>query len=70
MDMDEWKNFLASRTVWANAVGLLALILSAIGVDADIDRERVVDSLLQVVAGLSFLASTAFRVAATRRLTM
>ncbi len=68
--MDEWKNFLASRTVWANAVGLLALILSAIGVDADIDRERVVDSLLQVVAGLSFLASTAFRVAATRRLTM
>lgn len=68
--MDEWKNFFASRTVWANAVGLIALILSASGLDADLDRERVVDSVLQVVAGLSFLASTVFRVAATHRLTM
>ena len=64
------KSILASRTVLANAVGLTALLLSALGVPSEAvgDPARIVDAILQVVMGTSFLASTAFRIAATRRL--
>ena len=64
------KPILTSRTVWSNAVGLLALLLSASGVPGDVlgDPSRLVDAALQVTAGTSFLASTAFRILATRRL--
>ena len=69
--MDDWKSFFASRTVWANLVGLTALILASFGFDGGaIDKDGAVEALLQVVAGLSFLASTAFRVLATRKLTV
>ncbi len=69
--MSEWKTFLESRTVWANLVGLTALILSSLGFSAlGFDQEAVIDGILQVVTGLSFLASTAFRVLATRKITM
>jgi len=67
--MTDWKTFLASRTVWANIIGLAALLAGALGVDvAPSDQEKAADAVLQIVAGLSFLASTAFRVLATRRL--
>ncbi len=69
--MDSWKNFFASRTVWANLVGLAALIASSLGADVPAaDQEAATDALLQVVAGLSFLASTVFRVMAKTRLTL
>jgi hypothetical protein len=64
------KSVLASRTVWANLVGLIALLLTAAGVPGDAigDTGRITDAILQVVAGLGFLASTAFRIVATRRI--
>jgi hypothetical protein len=69
--MSEWKTFLESRTVWANLIGLTALILSSLGFSAlGVDQERVIDVILQFVTGLSFLASTVFRVLATRKLTV
>ena len=69
--MTEWKSFLESRTVWANLVGLLALVLSGLGFKTgDINTEYFVDAVLQVVAGISFLASTVFRVTATRKITL
>jgi hypothetical protein len=69
--MSEWKTFLESRTVWANLVGLTALILSSLGFSSlGFDQEKIIDMILQVVAGLSFLASTVFRVLATRKLTV
>ena len=69
--MSNWKNFFASRTVWANFVGLAALVASSLGIDvAQADQEGATDALLQVVAGLSFLASTAFRVVAKKRLSL
>jgi len=69
--MDDWKNFFASRTIWANFVGLGALIVGSLGYDSGgIDQDRTVEALMQVVAGVSFAASTAFRVLATRRLTV
>ena len=69
--MTEWKSFLESRTVWANLVGLLALVLSGLGFKtSDINAEYFVDVVLQVVAGISFLASTVFRITATRKITL
>jgi hypothetical protein len=69
--IEDFKPLLASRTVWSNLVGLAAFILSVSGlpVDAIGDQGAVVDAVLQIVAGGSFLASTLFRVIATRRLT-
>jgi lysozyme family protein len=67
--MDISKTFLASRTLWSNAIGLVALALSWLGFDAGvIDKTMLTDNLLQAIAGVSFVASTVFRVIATKRL--
>jgi hypothetical protein len=63
------KPILQSRTVWSNLVGFAALSLSAFGFDThDVDSGAVADALLQVVAAGGFVASTVFRVLATKRL--
>lgn len=68
-DMDMAKTILASRTIWANAIGMGALALSWLGFDtSSVDKTVLTDHLLQAIAGLSFVASTLFRVIATRRL--
>jgi lysozyme family protein len=67
--MIDTKSILGSRTVWSNFVGLSALALSALGFETGaIESAKVTDALLQIVAGGSFVASTVFRVIATRRL--
>ncbi len=69
--MTEPKSLLSSRTVWANLVGLAAVLLSIFGVDAStMDSPGMADAVAQSVAGISFVASTIFRVIATRRLAM
>lgn len=69
MTMEITKTIFLSRTVWANAIGFGALALSWFGFDtSSVDKAALTDSLLQVVAGLSFVVSTLFRVIATRRL--
>lgn len=67
--MDFTKSVFSSRTVWANAIGIIALLLSWFGFDTSaIDKNALTDAALQVVAGGSFIASTIFRVIATKRL--
>jgi hypothetical protein len=67
--MIELKSILESRTVWANLVGLFALGLSGLGFSTvAFDSGQIVDAILNIVAGASFLASTVFRVIATRRI--
>lgn len=67
--MDLTKGLFLSRTVWANAIGVLALILSWFGFDtSSVDKSALTDTLLQIIAGASFVASTVFRVIATRRI--
>jgi hypothetical protein len=69
--MSEWKTFLESRTVWANLIGLTALILSSLGfASVGMDQEKIIDVILQMISGASFLASTVFRVLATRKITV
>ncbi|APF37043.1 glycoside hydrolase family 108 protein [Chelatococcus daeguensis] len=68
-DMSDTKSIFTSRTVWANAVGMAAILLSLFGVETDgVDTGALTDALLQIVAGVSFVASTVFRVMATNRL--
>jgi hypothetical protein len=67
--MIEFKSMLQSRTVWANLIGLLALILSLLGFRPSVvDKEQLIDAILQIIAAVSFLASTAFRITATKKI--
>ena len=67
--MIDTKTVLSSRTVWANIIGLGSLGLSLFGVQTGgIDQSGLADALAQVAAGVSFVASTYFRVQATRQI--
>ena len=67
--MDTNKGAFASKTVWANIVGLASLGLGLAGVETgSIDVNGVADGLAKIVAGASFIASTIFRLRATRRI--
>ena len=67
--MNDVKSILASRTVWANIVGLGSIGLSLAGVDVgDVDANRFAEAAAQLVAAASFVGSTVFRIAASHRL--
>lgn len=66
-DMTDSKGILMSRTVWANAIGLIAVGLGVIGFDAGaVDASGLADALVQIVAAGSFIASTIFRIVASK----
>lgn len=67
--MTQPKALYESRTLWSNAIGLAALCLSAVGFDVTgVDAGQMADTLLQIAAGVSFVASSIFRVLASRPL--
>ncbi|MFC4174673.1 hypothetical protein ACFOYU_21900 [Microvirga sp. GCM10011540] len=67
--MIDTKTILASRTVWANLVGLAALVLGLLGFDAsELDSGAFAEAAAQLVAGASFIASTVFRILATKQI--
>jgi hypothetical protein len=67
--MDSTKSLLASRTVWANLIGFVSLGLGLVGVKTgNLDVNGLADAASQIVAGASFLASTFFRVTATKQI--
>jgi len=67
--MDDTKTILASRTVWANLIGLAALILGFLGFDASaLQAEAFAEAAVQLVAAASFIASTVFRILATKQI--
>jgi lysozyme family protein len=68
--MTDTKSVLASKTVWANLIGLAVLALGFLGVETGaVDQGALAEALTQLVAAASFIASTVFRMSATRRLT-
>ena len=67
--MFDTKTALASRTVWANLIGVASLGLGLFGVQTGtIDPNGLAEAGAQVVAGASFIASTLFRVLATKQI--
>jgi hypothetical protein len=69
--MNDMKTLVQSRTLWANLIGFLAIILSSFGFKSvGVDSNQIVDVILQVIAGMSFLFSTVFRVLATKKINL
>ena len=67
--MFDSKSILASRTVWANLVGLAAVVLGAFGLDtSSLDADAFAAAAVELVVAGSFIASTVFRIVATRQL--
>ena len=67
--MIERKSVFASKTVWANVIGLACTALAMIGVDTGgIDADRFAEAAAQLVAAASFIASTVFRITASKQL--
>lgn len=67
--MFDTKTILASRTVWSNLIGLLALVLGLFGFDGSaLATGAVEEALVQFIAAGSFIASTLFRVLATKQI--
>ncbi len=67
--LTETKTPFASRTVWANIIGLGSLALGTVGVQTgSLDQSGLADAMAQVVAGVSFIASTYFRLQATKQI--
>jgi lysozyme family protein len=53
------KSILLNRSIWANLVGLASIALSLFGIDTSgLDAAGLSDSVLQVVAGASFIVSS------------
>ncbi len=68
--METTKSLLASRTLWSNVIGLAAVGLSLAGFDTrGLDPAPIADAALQMVAAGGFIASSVFRIIATKRLT-
>jgi len=67
--MLDTKTLLASRTVWANLIGLIALVLGLLGFDASpLGSGDFEEAVVQLVAAASFVASTVFRILATKQI--
>lgn len=67
--MFDTKTILASRTVWSNLIGLSALVLGLFGFDGSaLTTDAVEEALAQFIAAGSFIASTVFRIIATKQI--
>ncbi len=63
--MDNSQPVYASRTIWANLIGVISFVLSITG-HGGLDTAGLTDAVLQLVTAGSFVASTLFRVIATK----
>jgi lysozyme family protein len=67
--MTERKPIFMSKTVWANIIGLACTALAMIGVDTGgVDTDGFAEAAAQLVAAASFIASTVFRITASKQL--
>ncbi|MGO4572795.1 hypothetical protein [Microvirga sp. 2TAF3] len=67
--MIDSKTILASRTIWANLIGLAALLLGILGFDASaLSTDSFAEAIVQLIAAASFIASTVFRILATKQI--
>jgi hypothetical protein len=67
--MFDTKTILASRTIWANLIGLATLVLGLFGLDGSaLATGAFEEALIQFVAAGSFIASIVFRILATKQI--
>ncbi len=67
--MIDSKTLLSSRTIWSNLIGLAALGLGLFGLDVTgLETPAFAEAVTQLVAAGGFIASTVFRIAATKQI--
>ena len=66
------KGLFSSKTFWTNFVGLVSFVLSLMGFGelTSAESAQLVDTILQIITGVSFVLSTIFRVMATKKVTL
>lgn len=63
------KSIFQSRTLWANLVGIVCFGLSIVGIDTcGIDKNQIIDTILQGITFLSFILSSLWRLKASTKL--
>lgn len=68
--MKDSKSILTSKTLWANLIGLTAVLGGLFGIETGaLDQGALGEAIPQAIAAVSFIASSIFRVSATKRLT-
>ena len=68
-NLDAIKGTVHIKTLWANLIGLGALLAGAFGMDVSgVDPQGSAEALTQAVAGIAFIASTLFRITASKAL--
>jgi hypothetical protein len=67
--MFDFKSMLASRTVWANVIGFAATLPAIGDWFGAVDVAEASLHITNAVSAVSFIASTIFRVRATKQLT-
>ncbi len=68
--MTDTKSILSSKTLWANLIGLAAVLMPLFGLDiSGVDGAGLSQAMSQAVAAMSFVASSVFRVMASKRIT-
>jgi hypothetical protein len=68
--MIDSKSILSSRTIWSNGIGLAALVLGIFGFDATgLETPAFGEAVAEIVAAGGFIASTMFRIMATKQIT-
>ncbi len=69
LPMSDVKSLLQSRTIWSNLIGFGAFALAHFGLKTSgIDQSQLTDSVLQIVTASSFVASSFFRLIASKKL--
>ncbi len=67
--MLDTKTIFTSRTIWSNLIGLAALVLGLFGFDAsELGSGAFEEAAVQLIAAASFVASTIFRIVATKQI--
>lgn len=64
--MEDSKPFWASRTLWANAIALLALVALRFGLDLGLDA----DTQAEILAGVMVLVNVALRLDTSKAVKM
>jgi hypothetical protein len=67
--MTEFKSLLQSRTFWANAIGIVSLLVPpAAPYVAGVEPDAVAEAVSNAIAVLMFVVSTYTRMTATKRI--
>ncbi|MEI6573837.1 MAG: hypothetical protein WCO61_09880 [Alphaproteobacteria bacterium] len=67
--MEDVQPIYASRTIWANLIGVVSFVLSLTG-HGSLDTAGLTDAVLQLVTAGSFVASSLFRVIASKAISL